>query len=404
MDPLVQCSPPVQLTRRDCETNASVTLDNTSNVRFPHIDGLRAVAAFSVVVFHIGTVGTIGQPGDRDLIASASSKLLFGVTIFFVISGFVLYRPYVAAAASNAPRPLSLHFWERRFRRIVPAYWVALAVTSVAAASAVTLSPRLWVYPVFLQTYDNDTLFRGLSVAWTLCVEVAFYAALPLYAYASRRWCYSSANAKSRLRAEIGLLCVASAIALALRVPASRLSSGGTVLLTTMPLLFFWFALGMGLAVVSVYRPSIRHRRTKFFTWGAWLLGVALAESTTVLGTPASSTFLPTFSLPAHVMFGVAAALLLASLTLPAERDTYVHRLLATRAFVWLGTISYGVYLWHFPLVEELHRHGASRFVVLVVAVPGATLAGALSYYLVERRFMTSRSTRLHAESRSSRK
>jgi peptidoglycan/LPS O-acetylase OafA/YrhL len=92
---------------------------------FPSLDGYRALAALSVVLFH--TVSTLGLGSTRwwgELILPMGS---FGVSVFFLLSGFLLYRPFVLAAVKRSPSPRLGVYYTRRFFRILPGYWLALA-------------------------------------------------------------------------------------------------------------------------------------------------------------------------------------------------------------------------------------------------------------------------------------
>ena len=99
------------------------------------------------------------------------------MAIFFVISGFVLYRPF--AGRLDGRRCRCWAATRARALRIVPAYWLALTVSAIALGLAGVLTHRLVTYYGFGQIYSQDTLTGGLVQAWTLCVEVTFYAFLP---------------------------------------------------------------------------------------------------------------------------------------------------------------------------------------------------------------------------------
>src|SRR3954468_10008623 len=97
--------------------------------RFPAFDGLRAIAALSVLVVHTaGDAGTMYQPGRGGALLA---HLDVGVTIFFLISGFLLYRPFAAARLSRRPRPDLRRYGVARVLRIVPAYWLALTLLAI---------------------------------------------------------------------------------------------------------------------------------------------------------------------------------------------------------------------------------------------------------------------------------
>ena len=88
------------------------------NPRFPLFDGLRAIAALSVLTFHVAAIsGALERGFAGDVLAMLSR----GVILFFVISGFLLYRPFVAARAGGRHAPSSTRYARRRILRIVPA-------------------------------------------------------------------------------------------------------------------------------------------------------------------------------------------------------------------------------------------------------------------------------------------
>ena len=116
-----------------------------------------------------------------------------GVAIFFLISGFLLYRPFLAARRSG--RTLRLRdFYRRRALRIVPAYWVALTLFIVFGFVSGVTAHNWWIFYGFAQIYSLGTIGHGIGVAWTLCIEVTFYAALPAFAFAAAQLAKSIRN------------------------------------------------------------------------------------------------------------------------------------------------------------------------------------------------------------------
>src|SRR5258705_9063723 len=97
--------------------------------RFPHIDSLRAIAAIAVLGTHAAIFGGADGPGSTS--GHYAQRLEVGVAIFFVISGFLLYRPFAAARAAGAAPPATGAYAWRRGLRIVPAYWLALTVSAL---------------------------------------------------------------------------------------------------------------------------------------------------------------------------------------------------------------------------------------------------------------------------------
>src|SRR4051794_21878306 len=159
--------------------------------RFEQVHALRGVAAMSVLLYHALFKAYLNaHPGSA--LTPYAAHLDVGVSIFFLISGFVLYRPMVAARLAGEPPLDAESYGRRRIRRILPAYWVALALAGLAGASyvgypAIFSAQGIPAYFGFLQIYSPDTAGGGINVAWTLCVEVSFYAFLPLWALALRR-------------------------------------------------------------------------------------------------------------------------------------------------------------------------------------------------------------------------
>src|SRR5919199_254708 len=102
---------------------------NVRATRFPMFDGLRAVAALAVLCFHAAYFAGIGVTDSP--LRPYAGRLEVGVSVFFVISGFLLYRPFVRARLESEPAPHAGAYAWRRFLRIVPGYWVALTVVAL---------------------------------------------------------------------------------------------------------------------------------------------------------------------------------------------------------------------------------------------------------------------------------
>jgi peptidoglycan/LPS O-acetylase OafA/YrhL len=131
------------------------------HARFPLIDGVRAIAALTIfafhVFFHLGLLNT-------DLLSRYLGNLNVGVPIFFVVSGFLIYRPFVAKRFAQEPSPETEPYAIRRALRIVPAYWVALViVTLILGLEASVFTPSgIVTYFGFLQVYDIGTVVGGI--------------------------------------------------------------------------------------------------------------------------------------------------------------------------------------------------------------------------------------------------
>lgn len=357
--------------------------------RFPLLDSLRAGAALAVLFGHVAGAthittmywwGPLAANGDQ------------GVTVFFILSGFLLYRPLVSAQLGGSPRSPWRDYARRRLLRIVPAYWLALTVLAIYPGLPGVFTSHWWYYYFFLQVYNHNLSIGGIVVAWSLCVEVSFYLLLPFYSALVGRL----GVGRRRVRVELGILAALGVGSLALRYLDASFP-------ITLPVYMQWFSLGMGLAVISASRSSggvhppgswaigvITER-----PWLCWTGAVAVyAVLSFVLGKPPLIGYSSLQEVLLHRLLGGIAALLL---VLPAVFGDRAgggpRRIMASSLLAWLGLISYGIYLWHLTLLELIAGHvtvhgnrGTVAFVVLVILTAVAAVAiAAASYYLVER-------------------
>ncbi len=362
------------------------------NPRFPLVDGLRAIAALSIVAFHAGgaTFYTLSHP-----FGGYVARLNVGVTLFFVISGFLLYRPYLAARFGGPPAPRMRDYARRRVLRILPAYWVALVVLGVAAD--LSFNGHVWVYAFLLQGYRLNWVLGGIGPAWSLSIEVAFYVALPFFALALARLERGRPRA-AMIRIEAAGLALVYAGALAVRMLAFHAAGGQAAVHTTLLGTADWFAGGMALALASVVwqgreRSWAPARIVIDRPWLPWALAAVLFfVVATRLGI--QNGFIPVYTGPQwlaqEVLFGLIGVLVALPAVFTGERRGLVRGLLGHPVAAWLGLISYGIFLWHDPvLVEWIRPHtiGWSHpfFGTLAVLVPVSIAFGAASYYVVER-------------------
>lgn len=363
------------------------------NPRFPLIDALRAIAALSVLVYHTAYTSRATEAWY----GGAVGRLELGVALFFAISGFVLYRPFFAAHYEGRPRIRARDYLRRRFLRIVPAYWLALTVLAIYPGLAGVFSEDWWVYYGFGQIYQQDTFVHGIPQAWTLCVEVTFYLALPFYAIALRRLCRGRPIGQV-VRIELVVLAVLALASIAFRTWA--LANGPNVYFSWLPGTFDWFATGMALAVVSValqrrerpWRPAVVVERRPGLPW--LLAGVAFAVLAFLVPPPTIDGTLYTEgeSFLIHVLSTVIAILVLVPAVIGWQGGGLVRRVLSLRSLAWLGLISYGIYLWHHTAMTWLQGRGVlewipgGAFVTLTALTLAAAVAcAATSYYVVER-------------------
>jgi peptidoglycan/LPS O-acetylase OafA/YrhL len=362
------------------------------NPRFPLFDSLRGLAALAIVLTHVGLAS---GANTNAFYGAMTARLDVGVTMFFVLSGFLLYRPFVAARFEDRPAPRVRDYARRRILRIVPAYWLALTVLAIWPGLAFT-GPR-WTYYGFVQSYDLTWVLGGLGQAWSLAVEASFYVLLPFYAMALG-WLTRRGR---RVWIELGVLAVLAVASIALRTWINHTQTN-TVLLFTILGTFFWFSLGMGLAVASAAlsgrermpSPVRLVERAPLVPWlAAAVLFVVMSYTfglpRGLYGTKTGAQFLGE-----HLVYGTASFLFVLPAVWGDRRGGLPRRILGLRPIAWLGLVSYGLFLWHSRFVEWFTEKGAagwlpwlgSGFVVMLGCVLAVSLAcAAASYYVVER-------------------
>jgi peptidoglycan/LPS O-acetylase OafA/YrhL len=319
--------------------------------------------------------------------------------VFFLLSGFLLYRPFALAALADRAAPRIGRFYLRRALRILPAYWLAVLGTLFLLSDRTPSRSDVISYLTLTQTYDHHNLDPSLTQMWTLAVEISFYAVLPGLAWLarSRRW----RGVERALRRQLLVLAGLVAVAVAADGYAHRGGHDQRSLIW-LPANLDWFAAGMLLAVLSAVPAGARTGRRLLArlhelataAGSCWLVAVLLFWLATLpLAGPRDLT-VPTgweWSIK-HWLYTLAAAALL--LPLIFSDGGRIGALLASRPMRLLGELSYGVYLWHLGLLLAIQRwlglrtfggHFGELFWLTAVA---ATAVAAVSWFGVERRLL----------------
>nr|WP_158018877.1 acyltransferase [Mycobacterium basiliense] len=342
----------------------------------PAVEGMRACAAMGVVVTHVAF-----QTGH----SSGAVGRLFGrfdlaVSVFFALSGFLLWRGHAAAARGLTPRPRTGRYLRSRVVRIMPAYVVAVVVILTLLPDADHASLTVWLANLTLtQIYVPLTLTGGLTQMWSLSVEVGFYMALPLFALLARRL-------PTRARVPvIATLAVLSWVWAWLPVA----SGAGMNPLNWPPAFFSWFAAGMLLAewihgpIGWPHRLARRRILIGTVAVAAYLVAASPLAGPAGLVQGTATQFAVKTAMGAVVAFALVAPLVL-------DRPDMPHRLLGTAVMVTLGRWSYGLFIWHlaaldmvFPVIGVFPFTGRMPTVLVLTLVFGFAIA-AVSYALVE--------------------
>jgi peptidoglycan/LPS O-acetylase OafA/YrhL len=353
------------------------------------LDGLRALAALSVLCFHAWLYG-FPHPSAvarNSLFDKVMFEARLGLVFFFVLSGYLLYRAFARAALTGDGRVDVRRYARRRFARIVPAYYVAtvgaIALLWGAASTPGVRLPAassLPLFAVFGQNYSFDTIMRLNPVTWTLCVEVVFYMLLPLLgAVAWRRgprsWRFQAALVGSLI--PLGLVWNQLVHDQAWGIIASK----------ALPAYLPYFAFGMLLALWSERRreraaAARGPRPTAALVIGGFAIVAADAYWHATAAPRAVNEWLAVLAdIPAGLGFALVVAAAVAG-------GGVATRWMSVRPLAWVGLVSYGIYMWHVPLILFARRIGAmpdSYPLRLLVVLGPVLLVAAASWYLVER-------------------
>jgi peptidoglycan/LPS O-acetylase OafA/YrhL len=330
----------------------------------PDIDGLRALAVIAVILFHSGIPGFDGG--------------YVGVDVFFVISGYLITQ-LLEESRDKSARDTLATFYVRRMRRILPALLVTCLVTAIVAVALFTpddlvnVGKFLAATPVLLSnvaTWTTSDYFAPsarqlpLSHLWSISVEEQFYLIYPLLLISITRY---------RLPHRRLTLAVLASVSLALCVWASHYRPEANYVLA--PTRAWELLLGATLVIGGT--PRIGHRIATEGLALASLLGIAIVVHLYTPQTlyPGTAAMLPC----------LATAALLATGSSP--RPALVNRMLSWPPLVFVGLISYSLYLWHQPLLVFVNYYRIVPLTPAATAVLLATtlLVAAASWHFIER-------------------
>ncbi len=338
----------------------------------PEIDGLRTIAVMSVIFYHAQILIS-----GRDWFSGG----FVGVDIFFVISGYLITR--IILKELNETSRFSLRrFYERRARRIFPALllviicslpfaWMYLLPTDLidyarSIISAIFFSSNLY-FAISLGDYGAEAaLLIPFLHTWSLGVEEQFYVVIPLLLMALYRFL-----PKLILPALIAMAAGSLFFAVLFQTYNAQINF-------FLPMSRAW-ELGMGSIIAALeirYGPIRRSLKTAYLPiLGFAMIGLAIVifnDQTTA--HPALPTLLPVLGTGLIILFGT-------------DRDV-LGRLLASKAFVAIGLISYSAYLWHYPIFAFGRMQNAEPSMFDKSIWIGLTfILSALSYKFVEQPF-----------------
>ena len=369
------------------------------------LDSLRGLSTILIVLYHISFVSgyTVAHANSS---GAYIDRLNIGVAIFFVLSGFLIFRPFAHSLIHGSPLPKTRNYYLKRAARILPGYWLALFV--LAGLDALTIvNTSGFIRNVFIvHSFTEHNVFTGIRQAWTLAIEMSFYVVVPAFAYIFVR----------QTKRRDGPVSVSS-----LLKALSVLFLSAYVFRLFIHQTDFWFlksahiwlpshvdtlVLGMGLAVL-VEAPTSSETLSKVRIFlanhtGAFVLSSVFvwfmsANINMAIGLNKSEFHI---ELLGHFLYGLASVLLVAPFCVDSQ--SLLVKAMSLRLFTWLGTISYGIYLWHMAFLEgnfaekymPYTENDGQVLLRFLVVLPASIAIASLSYYVIERPIMRAVSKR----------
>lgn len=379
------------------------------------LDVVRVLAALGVLVTHVAfATGVVNPQRWSSPLRHLLPRLDVGVSIFFVLSGLLVTRPFIRRFLLGAPQGPLGTYARRRLSRIYPLYWAILGVVLLTATAARPSWPQIVADFLLVHPFRPEWAIGPITQSWSLATELSFYAFVPLWFWACRAWCDRRGTCDARRRTRllvvglVGWVLVALAWRVGVVAVTDRyvLGTPGAVdtrgaLLTWLPNHLDTFAVG---AAMALWLESGRARSLSVGTRIACYLVAASAlwVASSALGLPPVYTgFDGPQTLARHALFVIcAAAVVLPSASVLSGRSApagdgppavgsapaWLVRSATGAAFA-----SYGIYLWHQWVTDQwfdrrsLPDFQAAFLPALVVVAVGSTLLAAITYWSVER-------------------
>lgn len=361
----------------------------TPNTFNPTLHGLRGIAALGVVLFHWGQLFSgIRESLPAVTIAGANWSFFtpidygwLGVPLFFILSGYLL-----GGQLKNAPLNVGVltRFWRRRFLRIYPAVWLQLPILWLAAYAIPNIAPQPegWalVHNIALWINMPPWMTQPMNgVWWTLPIELSFYLILPLLVLTQRKigWIATCCG------------CLLCTLVWRWWIIATHQTSNYVAVLPWLDMIpgsISSFAAGFAITFLSFQWSRTQH-------YIATIAGLVLLLL--LLNLQLSHIDVYWKGHPVLIFWNSLAAAILAFLVYCAISSGRPHWFFGHRLLVWLGEISFGLYLWHFPVQKAIRatdwinwQTPPGSFCALIVTMAITIPLAAASYYWVERPIM----------------
>ncbi|MBC2934432.1 acyltransferase [Nocardioides sp. zg-1228] len=363
-------------------------------VEFPVLDTLRAIGALAVLTTH-----TAFQSGDylrNGVWGTILARLDVGVAIFFVLSGFLLSRPWLARAADSARPPSTRRYYEKRLLRIYPVYLVTVVIALVLIPDNEGAGLGTWVSSLLLaDPYTSEKLPHGLTQMWSLTAEAAFYVLLPIL----MRLAIGSGRGLRPWRVlavATGMVAVNVLWIYVLAGLVQDHTDGAPGL--WLPAFASWFAVGIVLALVQVLhdrgqlpvraRAIVDVARMPGVCW-AIIGGLVLVAATPVAGPVMFQVGSDGQIFAKHLLYAVIGGLMVLTGVFADRAGTYA-RVMSWPLLRHLGHISYGVFCIHLAMLSLIYAvtdysvFSGDGLPVWALSVVLSVLAAELLYRVIE--------------------
>lgn len=360
--------------------------------RVPALDGLRGLCALAVLVFHVsyssGVMHHFSDPRDNTWGYLTAGMGVF-LPPFFVLSGLMLYLPFARHTLSGAAKPPVLPFLWRRVLRIVPAFWLVTIVAIVTLNYDKIDSVWYVLRPILMiHFFVRTEWIVGLEPTWTVPAEMVFYLSLPAVGWLIHRLARRVDSPARRVRRMLVPVAALVLIGAGWTAYCFLPSMAADVwYLNFFPFGYIgFFAAGMALAVLTAYTEATG-RAPALYRWAAkrpllfWAAAVA-AYALNVpqpFGNPGTGDWgALTQQMVLHLLFFAFAVLLVIPVVAPGASSRTIDAVLTNRPMVYLGRISYGIYLWHVYFIYVVLQDG---WIFGRTAVPDAMLRGQVGFW-----------------------
>ena len=367
---------------QEIRTNNKPTIDA--------LDGIRAFACLSVISYHLNyfthrifdLTPILGQLGNSIVLSGYS-----GVTLFFVLSGFLLFMPYAKYLLFDQPRPSTRTFYWRRFLRIIPSYYLALVLITTILNPDYLRPNHFWrllLFPLFLM--DSPATYQQINGPfWTLAIEWQYYLLLPLFVLAFSLFVRRGTSPQLRLKRiticligmivwgittrGIGIFYTMLHPNWTLLVPRPVLNIFLLITYGTSGKYFEDFAIGMLCSTLYIYTRNAapNHRLTQYISkrgmrfWGTGI-GILLFMACWKIFYY-ELFFLDPF-IGDHMLlteFGYASGYGLCIIGV-LFGPVGLRTMLSWQPLRWIGSLSYGMYLWHLPFLHLVDDYIVKRY------------------------------------------